>query len=113
MKKIIGLLDVNNDGEVNVLDMSHIVLRHEWLLVAALFIAIGASGKVLGWWYIDSDLFWAAAGVAACVAAPSFCYRFLRWFHEMQQQKKQLQQQQVCSFHVSFSFLSFNCDLCS
>ena len=42
MKKIIGLLDVNNDGEVNVLDMSHIVLRHEWLLVAALFIAIGA-----------------------------------------------------------------------
>jgi|TARA_B100001094_G_scaffold329525_1_gene392461 hypothetical protein len=65
MKKIIGLLDVNNDGEVNVLDMSHIVLRHEWLLVAALFIAIGASGKVLGWWYIDSDLFWAAAGVAA------------------------------------------------
>jgi hypothetical protein len=65
MKKIIGLLDVNNDGEVNVLDMSHIVLRHEWLLVAALFIAIGAVGKVIGWWYIDSDLFWAAAGVAA------------------------------------------------
>jgi hypothetical protein len=65
MKKIIGLLDVNNDGEVNVLDMSHIVLRHEWLLVAALFIAIGALGKVIGWWYIDSDLFWAAAGVAA------------------------------------------------
>ena len=64
MKKIIGLLDVNNDGEVNVLDMSHIVLRHEWLLVAALFIAIGAVGKVIGWWYIDSDLFWAAAGVA-------------------------------------------------
>ena len=65
MKKIIGLLDVNNDGEVNVLDMSHIVLRHEWLLVAALFIATGAVGKVIGWWYIDSDLFWAAAGVAA------------------------------------------------
>ena len=65
MNKIIGLLDVNNDGEVNVLDMSHIVFRHEWLLVAALFIAIGAVGKVIGWWYIDSDLFWAAAGVAA------------------------------------------------
>lgn len=65
MKKIIGLLDVNNDGEINALDMSHIVLRHEWLLVAALFIAIGALGKVIGWWYIDSDLFWAAAGVAA------------------------------------------------
>ena len=64
MKKIIGLLDVNNDGEVNVLDMSHIVLSHVWLLIAALFIAIGASGKVLGWWYIDSDLFWSAAGVA-------------------------------------------------
>lgn len=65
MKRIIGLLDVNNDGEVNALDMSHMILRHEWLLVAALFIAIGAVGKVIGWWYIDSDLFWAAAGVAA------------------------------------------------
>lgn len=65
MKKIIGLLDVNNDGEINALDMSHMTLRHEWLLVAALFIAIGALGKVIGWWYIDSDLFWAAAGVAA------------------------------------------------
>jgi hypothetical protein len=65
MKKIIGFLDVNNDGEINALDMSHMVLRHEWLLVAALFIAIGALGKVIGWWYIDSDLFWAAAGVAA------------------------------------------------
>jgi len=65
MKKIIGLLDVNNDGEVNALDMSHMILRHEWLLVAALFIAVGAVGKVIGWWYIDSDLFWAAAGVAA------------------------------------------------
>ena len=65
MKKIIGLLDVNNDGEINALDMSHMILRHAWLLVAALFIAIGALGKVIGWWYIDSDLFWAAAGVAA------------------------------------------------
>lgn len=65
MKKIIGLLDVNNDGEINALDMSHMILRHEWLLVAALFIAIGALGKVIGWWYIDSDLFWAAAGIAA------------------------------------------------
>jgi len=65
MKKIIGLLDVNNDGEINALDMSHMILRHEWMLVAALFIAVGAVGKVIGWWYIDSDLFWAAAGVAA------------------------------------------------
>ena len=65
MKKIIGLLDVNNDGEINALDMSHMILRHEWLLVAALFIAVGAVGKVVGWWYIDSELFWAAAGVAA------------------------------------------------
>ena len=27
MKKIIGLLDVNNDGEINALDMSHMILR--------------------------------------------------------------------------------------
>lgn len=64
-QKIVALLDVNDDGEVNALDMAHIIIRHEWMFVAGLFIFIGAVGNVIDWWTVDSDAFWAAAGLAA------------------------------------------------
>ena len=64
-KKIVGLLDVNNDGEVNVWDMTHVIIRHEWMFIAGLFIFIGSIGNVLGYTSIDSDAYWAAAGLAA------------------------------------------------
>jgi hypothetical protein len=64
-KKIVALLDVNEDGQVDVKDMTHIIIRHEWMLVAGLFIFIGAIGNVIGYWTIDSDAYWAAAGLAA------------------------------------------------
>jgi len=34
-------------------------------LIAGIFIFIGAIGNVMEWWGIDSDAFWAAAGLAA------------------------------------------------
>ena len=64
-QKIVALLDVNDDGEVNALDMAHIIIRHEWMFVAGFFIFIGAVGNVMDWWTVDSDAFWAAAGLAA------------------------------------------------
>lgn len=64
-KKIVGLLDINEDGQVDVQDMTHLVIRHEWMLVAGLFIFVGAVGNVIGYWSIDSDAYWAAAGLAA------------------------------------------------
>ena len=64
-KKIVALLDVNEDGQVDVKDMTHIIIRHEWMLVAGLFIFVGAIGNVIGYWTINSDAYWAAAGLAA------------------------------------------------
>jgi len=64
-QKIEAWLDINDDGEVTVEDLSSLVVRHEWMLVAGAFIFIGAIGNVMGWWNIDSDAFWAAAGLAA------------------------------------------------
>jgi len=64
-KKIEAWLDMNDDGELTIEDLSSIVVRHEWMLIAGIFIFIGAIGNVMEWWSIDSDAFWAAAGLAA------------------------------------------------
>ena len=64
-KKIVALLDVNEDGRVDVKDMTHLIIRHEWMLVAGLFIFVGALGNVADFWNINSDAYWAAAGLAA------------------------------------------------
>jgi hypothetical protein len=64
-KKIEAWLDMNDDGELTIEDLSKIVVRHEWMLIAGIFIFIGAIGNVMEWWSIDSDAFWAAAGLAA------------------------------------------------
>ncbi len=64
-QKIEAWLDINDDGEVTVEDLSSLVVRHEWMFVAGLFICVGSIGNVIGWWDIDSDAFWAAAGLAA------------------------------------------------
>jgi len=63
-KKIEAWLDMNDDGELTIEDLSKIVVRHEWMLIAGIFIFIGAIGNVMEWWSIDSDAFWAAAGLA-------------------------------------------------
>lgn len=64
-KKIVALFDLNEDGQVDVKDMTYLIIRHEWMLIAGLFIFIGAIGNVIGYWTIDSDAYWAAAGLAA------------------------------------------------
>jgi len=64
-KKIVALLDLNEDGQVNVRDMTYLIIRHEWMLIAGLFIFFGAVGNVFNYWSINSDAYWAAAGLAA------------------------------------------------
>ena len=63
-KQITALFDANEDGEVDIRDL-HILIKHEWMFIAGAFIFIGSIGNVFGWWSIDSDAFWAAAGAAA------------------------------------------------
>ena len=62
--RITALLDANEDGEVDIRDL-HILIRHEWMFIAGAFILFGSIGNVMGWWSINSDAFWAAAGAAA------------------------------------------------
>ena len=64
-KKLTGWFDVNADGELTVDDLSIMAVGHHWMLIGGLFIFVGSIGNVLGWWSINSDAFWAAAGLAA------------------------------------------------
>ena len=67
-KRIEAWLDVNEDGVFDFEDVRYVIaplLRHEWMFAAGLFIFVGSVGNVLEWWAIDSDAYWAAAGLAA------------------------------------------------
>ena len=62
-RTLVKLLDVNNDGELDIEDVRFLLVRHEWLFVAGLLITAGSLGNVLGYTDIDSDWFWSFAGV--------------------------------------------------
>ena len=59
---LVKLLDINEDGDVDVEDIRFLLVRHEWLFVAGVIITIGSLTNVLGYPNIDSDLFWTCAG---------------------------------------------------
>ena len=64
-KQIKAWFDVNSDGELTVEDLSIMAVGHHWMLIGGIFIFIGSIGNVFSWWAINSDAFWAAAGLAA------------------------------------------------
>lgn len=64
-RKLLAMFDMNEDGKLTVEDLTEIGVRHEWMFIAGLFIFVGSIGNVLNYWNIDSDAYWAAAGLAA------------------------------------------------
>jgi|TARA_R100000084_G_C4633399_1_gene139667 hypothetical protein len=64
MKKI---LDVNNDGKIDHHDFKHMFMRYELIVFTGLLLTIVPMGNVLGYTNIDSDVFWALAGLCLTV----------------------------------------------
>jgi|TARA_R110002051_G_scaffold124069_3_gene197282 hypothetical protein len=66
-KKIIKLFDTNKDGKLDMLDAKKALFRYEWIVVTGLSLTIIPMGNVLGYTNIDSDFFWALAGLCLTV----------------------------------------------
>ena len=67
LKKIFNLFDANKDGKVDMLDAKKALFRYEWIVVTGLLLTIIPMGNVLGYTKIDSDFFWALAGLCLTV----------------------------------------------
>ena len=67
LKKVFNLLDANKDGKVDMLDAKKALFRYAWIVVTGLLLTIIPMGNVLGYTSIDSDFFWALAGLCLTV----------------------------------------------
>ena len=67
LEKILKFLDVNNDGKIDSLDAKKAIFRYEWIVFTGLLLTVIPMGNVLGYTNIDSDFFWALAGLCLTV----------------------------------------------
>tara|TARA_R110000824_G_scaffold35603_6_gene111457 strand:+ start:5563 stop:5850 length:288 start_codon:yes stop_codon:yes gene_type:complete len=65
--KLKKLLDANRDGVIDHRDFKQALLRYEWIVVTGLLLMIIPMGNVLGYTKINSDFFWALAGLCLTV----------------------------------------------
>ena len=61
------LFDINGDGVVDRHDLKKVVMRYEWIVVTGLLLTIVPMLNVLGYTNINSDFFWALAGLCLTV----------------------------------------------
>ena len=67
LKRLLNVFDMNKDGRVDILDAKKAIFRYEWIVVTGLLLTIIPMGNVLGYTNIDSDFFWALAGLCLTV----------------------------------------------
>lgn len=61
------IFDLNNDGVIDRHDVKKAIMRYEWIVVTGLLLTIVPMLNVLGYTNIDSDFFWALAGLCLTV----------------------------------------------
>lgn len=61
------IFDLNNDGIIDRHDVKKAIMRYEWIVVTGLLLTIVPMLNVLGYTNIDSDFFWALAGLCLTV----------------------------------------------
>jgi len=61
------ILDLNKDGKIDQEDFKRIIFRYEWIVFSGLMLTIIPMLNVLGYTNIDSDFFWALAGLCLTI----------------------------------------------
>ena len=80
------IFDLNNDGELDRHDVKKAIMRYEWIVVTGLLLTIVPMLNVLGYTNIDSDFFWALAGLCLTVEGIIELYYEQKYWDRMNEQ---------------------------
>ena len=76
------ILDLNDDGKIDMEDLKHLLLRYEIILVGGLLLIILPVLNTIGYITVSSDTFWVLAGIVITAEA------VLELYYEKQKVKK-------------------------
>ena len=62
-----SMFDRNRDGSVDLDDLGHFFIRWEFIIASGVALSILPLFNVFGWTDIDSDFFWALAGITLTI----------------------------------------------
>jgi len=80
------IFDLNNDGIIDRHDVKKAIMRYEWIVVTGLLLTIVPMLNVLGYTNIDSDFFWALAGLCLTVEGIIELYYEQKYWDRMNEQ---------------------------
>lgn len=80
------IFDLNNDGVIDRHDVRKAIMRYEWIAVTGLLLTIVPMLNVLGYTNIDSDFFWALAGLCLTVEGIIELYYEQKYWDKMNEQ---------------------------
>lgn len=80
------IFDLNNDGVLDRHDVKKAIMRYEWIVVTGLLLTIIPMLNVLGYTNIDSDFFWALAGLCLTVEGIIELYYEQKYWDRMNEQ---------------------------
>tara|TARA_R100001079_G_scaffold67252_1_gene35167 strand:- start:183 stop:452 length:270 start_codon:yes stop_codon:yes gene_type:complete len=80
------IFDLNNDGVIDRHDVKKAIMRYEWIVVTGLLLTIVPMLNVLGYTNIDSDFFWALAGLCLTVEGIIELYYEQKYWDRMNEQ---------------------------
>ena len=64
-----SLLDVNNDGEVDLRDVKIVILRYEWILLSGILLILVPIIDMAGYYPIPDTVYWMLAGICLSIEA--------------------------------------------
>ena len=80
------IFDLNNDGIIDRHDVKKAIMRYEWIVVTGLLLTIVPMLNVLGYTNIDSDFFWALAGLCLTVEGIIELFYEQKYWYRMNEQ---------------------------
>jgi len=64
-----SLLDVNQDGEIDLKDVKIVILRYEWILLSGLLLILVPIIDMTGYYPIPDTVYWMLAGICLSIEA--------------------------------------------